>query len=146
MVTPIVPLPDEFFASALDLASECREVLVLEDNADIICDTPHNMVKIKRGIDPEVKVSEPPADWVLEQINFEFAEPEPFIEIDNPGRLGKYTFRPKFHRQAKGKDIKQGHYSHHALPTGARPLPADVDRKREKAGWEFHYVPGLVKH
>jgi hypothetical protein len=130
---------DEFFASALESASERLEVLVLEDDADIIGDTPHNMIEIKRGLDPEVKVSEPPADWVPERIKVEFAEPELFVEVDNPGGWGQYTFRPKFHRQAKGKEIKKGHYSHHALPTGARPVPADADGKREKAGWEFHY-------
>jgi hypothetical protein len=128
----------QVFASALESASEQLEVLVLEDDADIICNTPQNMIEIKTGLDPEVKLSEPPADWVLERIKVEFAEPESFIEVDNPGGWGQYTFHPKFHRQAKGKDIKKGHYSHHALPTGARPVPAGANGKREKAGWEFH--------
>jgi hypothetical protein len=88
-VTPSVAKLGELSSSVLDLASDRHEVVVLEDNNDILCDTPHKMIKIKRGLAPEVKVS--------------------------------------------------AQYSHHALATGARPVPADNKGKREKAGWDFHY-------
>jgi hypothetical protein len=39
----------------------------------------------------------------------------------------------------------KGQYSHHALPTGgARPVPANDEGKREKAGWGFHYKKGWL--
>jgi hypothetical protein len=59
----------------LESASDRREVVVLEDNEDIVCDSPHNMIEIKRGLAPEVKVSAPPADWVPDCIKLECAEP-----------------------------------------------------------------------
>jgi hypothetical protein len=105
----------------------------------MLCDSPHNMIEVKRGLAPEVKVSSPPADWVPDHVKLECAEPASFLVIDNPGGWGQYMFCPKFHNKAKGKDIKKGQYSHHALPTGARPVPADNEGKREKAGWNFHY-------
>jgi hypothetical protein len=46
----------ELFSSVLELASDQHEIAVLEDNDDILCDTPHNMIKIKRGLAPEVLV------------------------------------------------------------------------------------------
>jgi hypothetical protein len=96
------------------------------------------MIKIKRSLAPEVKVSAPPANWVPDRIKLECAKPASFLVIDNPGRWGQYMFCPKFHNKAKGKDIKKGQYSHHVLPTGARQVPADNQGKREKAGWAFH--------
>jgi hypothetical protein len=50
-------------------------------------------------------------------------------------------FCPKFHNKANRKDIKKGQYFHHVLPTGARPVPAEDEQKREKAGWSFHIDP-----
>jgi hypothetical protein len=129
----------ELFASMFESASDRREVVVLEDDKDIVCDSPHNMIEIKRGLAPEVKVSAPPADWVPDHIKLECAEPSSFLVIENPGGWGQYPFCPKFHNKAKGKDIKKGQCSRHALPTGARPAPVDNEGKREKAGWAFHY-------
>jgi hypothetical protein len=82
--------------------------VTLSDDDVILCDTHHNMIKIKRGIAPKINVSEPPADWVPDQIKVECAEPESFVKIDNSGKWGQYTFCPKFHQKAKGKDIKKG--------------------------------------
>jgi hypothetical protein len=130
----------ELFSSVLEPASDQREIVVLEDDDDILCDTPHNMIKVKRGLAPEVKVSAPPADWVPDRVKLECAEPASFLVIDNPGGWGQYTFCPKFHNKAKGKDIKKGQYCHHVLPTGARPVPAEGKGKREKAGWNLHYT------
>jgi hypothetical protein len=66
---------------------------------------PHNMIEVKRGLAPEVKVSSPPADWVPDCVKREGTEPASFLVIDNPGGWGQCTFRPKFHNKAKGKDI-----------------------------------------
>jgi hypothetical protein len=126
----------ELFASVLESARNRREVVVLEDDDDILCDTPHNMIEIKRGLAPEVKV---PADWVPDRVKLECTEPASFLVVDNPRGWGQYTFCLKFHNKAKGKDIKKGQYSHHVLLTGARPVPAEDEGKREKAGWAFHY-------
>ena len=128
---------DELSSSLLESTSAIRDE---EEDNEKFCDIPENMVEIKRGLGPEVKVSQPPADWVPDRVKVESAEPEFFVEIDNPGQWGPYTFRPKFHQKAKGKDVKKGQYSHHALPTGARPVPANGEGKRQKAGWDFHYT------
>jgi hypothetical protein len=47
----------ELFSSLLELASDQREIVILEDNEDMLCDSPHNMIEVKRGLAPEVKVS-----------------------------------------------------------------------------------------
>jgi hypothetical protein len=54
----------EMFSSVLELASDGREIVILEEKEDMLCDSPHNMIEVKRGLAPEVKVSSPPADWV----------------------------------------------------------------------------------
>ena len=112
---------EQLISSVEESTRERREVVVLEDDNEIICETGNNMIEIKRGLGIEVKVSEPPVDWVPDRIKTEMFKPESFEEIDNPGEWGPYTFRAKFHNKAKGKDIKRNQYSHHALPTGARP-------------------------
>jgi hypothetical protein len=61
----------ELFASVLESATDRLEVLVLEDDDDILCDTAHNMIEIKRGLAPEVKVSAPPADWIPDRVKLE---------------------------------------------------------------------------
>jgi hypothetical protein len=42
------------------------------------------MIEIKRGLDPEVKVSAPLADWKPDHIKVECVEPASFLVIDNP--------------------------------------------------------------
>jgi hypothetical protein len=68
-----------FTSLTLKLASDQRDIVVLEDNHDILCDTPHNIIIIKRGLAPEVKVSKPPADWAPDQLKVECAGPESFV-------------------------------------------------------------------
>jgi hypothetical protein len=106
----------ELLSSVLEPASDRHEIVVLDSNHDIGCDTPHTMIEINLGLAAEVKVSAPPADWVPERIKLECAKPLSFLTDDNPGGWGQYTFCPKFHNKAKGKDIKKGQYSHQALP------------------------------
>jgi hypothetical protein len=98
----------ELFASVLESATDRREVVVLEDKKNIVCDSPHNMIEIKRGLAPEVKVSAPPADWVPDRIKLECAEPASFLVIDNPGGWGQYTFCPKFHNKARERISRRG--------------------------------------
>jgi hypothetical protein len=67
------------------------------------------MIEIKRGLAPEVKVSEPPADWAPDRIKVECAEPKSFVEIDNPGEWGQYTLSaPNSTRKRKEKTSKKG--------------------------------------
>jgi hypothetical protein len=125
---------DKLFDAALQSVNDRLENVILEDNSDILCDTPHNMIEIKRGLGTEVKASAPPADWVPDRIKVECEEPASFLDIDNPGDWGQYTFCPKFHNKAKGKAVRKGQYSHHALPTGARPVPANNKGKGRRLG------------
>ena len=82
-------------------------------------------------------MSQRPDDWTPKAPNKAAGEPE-LAAIDKPGEWDMYTYRPRFCSKAK-KDFKKGQYTHHALPTGARPVPADDTGSRQKAGWEFHY-------
>ena len=59
---------EQFISSAEESTMERREVVVLEDDNEIICETGNNMIEIKIGLGIEVKVSEPPVDWVPDQI------------------------------------------------------------------------------
>ena len=118
---------------------ERLEVLIkMEDDTDEIvndCDT--NSILVVKGLGKEVAVSQRPDDWTPKAPNKAAGEPE-LAAIDNPGEWDMYTYRPRFCSKAK-KDFKKGQYTHHALPTGARPVPADDTGSRQKAGWEFHY-------
>jgi hypothetical protein len=75
----------ELFSSVLELACDRCEIVILEGDNDILCDSPHNMIEVKRGLAPEVKVSSPPADWVPDCVKRECTEPASFLVIDNPG-------------------------------------------------------------
>lgn len=81
----------------------------------------------------EIKISRPPADWNAPKVEDKRGEPK-FEDVDNPGDWPRYCFKPVF-----GGRSKTTKYQHHALPTGAIPVPADDDGKRLKNGWEFHY-------
>ena len=130
---------EELNLSAEESTRDRLKVAVLEDDDGIVCDSENNMVEIRKRLGMHVKVSSPPDDWKPDRIKTDMSEPASFEDIDNPGGWGPYTFRAKFHQKAKGKDIKKGQYSHHAVPTGARPVPADADGRREAGGWDFHY-------
>ena len=120
---------------------ECLEVLVKkEDCNNLVDDHEENMTLVVRGLGEEVSVYSEPADWLVKKPKrkTEAGEPE-FSEVDNPGAWKDYTYRPKFALKAKGKDVKKGQYTHHALPTGAMPVPADAEGNRKKAGWDFHF-------
>jgi hypothetical protein len=72
------------------------------------CDTPENMVEIKRGLGPKVKVSQPPADWVPDRVKAESTKPEFFVEIDNPAN-GDHTLSVlNFTRKQKERTLRRG--------------------------------------
>ena len=62
-----------------------------------------------------------------------------FEAIDNPGDWPEYCLRPKFAKGDKKKNTPPS-YAHHAMPTGARPVPVDNSTgKRVLNEWEFFY-------
>ena len=114
------------------------DVLLDEHDDNIIIDghAPDNSLLIE-DLGEDVSFAKPPADWAPKAPKTEVGEPD-FYNVDNPGGWDAYTFKPKFSLKTS-KDIKKGQYTHHALPTGARPVPQDAEGKRGMAGWEFHY-------
>ena len=81
-----------------------------------------------------IKIPSAPNDWKVPTVQTAKGEPD-FDSVDNPGEWPRYCYRPVFVKG--GKDA--GKYKHHQLPTGARPVPADGEGKREMNGWKFHY-------
>jgi hypothetical protein len=57
--------------------------------------------------------------------------------MDNPGEWPEFTYHPKY------KVAKNGTYTHHCIPTGSHPVPANLQGKRVIKGnngdWELHY-------
>ena len=93
----------------------------------------HRIV-LQEGLDDGVVIKEIPDDWTCPRVNVEAGEPQ-FEDVDNPGNWDRYCFRPKF---TGSKETRK--YTHHALPAGAQPVPANTDDgKRIVNGWEFHY-------
>jgi hypothetical protein len=119
---------------------ERLEVLVKEDSNDLVGDHEGNMTLVVKGLGVEVSVYAKPDDWLIKKpkTKMEAGEPES-IFVDNPCNCSDFTYCPKFAAKAKGKDIKKGQYTHHLLPTGAMPVPADAAGNRKKAGWDFYY-------
>ena len=76
-----------------------------------------------------VKIPGPPVGWKAPATKTAMGEPN-FSDVDNPGRWPEFTFHPVF---------KGTKYLHHALPTGAIPVPKNKDGRRVINGWEFFY-------
>jgi hypothetical protein len=77
------------------------------------------------------KPPQPPDGWTPAAAKVDKGEPESFNDIDNPGDWNSCVYQPKF---------EKGKYVHHALPTGATPVPPNGDSgSRHCEGWEFHY-------
>ena len=83
-----------------------------------------------------VKIPSTPSDWRAPTVQHSKGEPL-FSDVDNPGNWSPYYFRPVF--CGKSGKSSRGKYSHHQLPTGARPVPCNENGKRMVNGWEFHY-------
>jgi hypothetical protein len=81
-----------------------------------------------------VKVPKVPEDYVEPEVNHDRNEPL-FEDVDNPGEWPRYCFQPKFESRSNTSQ-----YKHHAMPTGAIPVPADTNNGTRKIdGWEFFY-------
>ena len=78
-----------------------------------------------------VKIPSTPNYYVPSGVNNIKGEPY-FTYIDNPGQWSRYCYRKKFNT----KGCKN--YVRHALPTGARPVPANKEGKRKCAVF-LHY-------
>ena len=81
----------------------------------------------------KVKLPKVPEDWSAPAVQRDRGEPS-FECVDNPGGWDSYVFKPVF-----GGRSKTTKYKHHALPTGAIPVPKDDNGVRSENGWEFHY-------
>ena len=54
--------------------------------------------------------------------------------MENMGQSSRYWYIPNLNKKV-GKN-----YFHHALPTGARTVPANEEGKCKCGAWEFHYT------
>ena len=72
-------------------------------------------------IDTDHKIHRPPDDWQPKPLKGN--EPA-FSSVDNPGGWDPYIFTSHFKNKAKTN------YTHHQLPTGARPVPEDPITKK----------------
>ena len=82
----------------------------------------------------DVKIQQPPKDYVPPRAQRERGGEPNFIDIDNPGEWPQYCYRPVFNNQDETSK-----YKHHCLPSGAMPVPENEDGERNVNGWEFHY-------
>ena len=85
-----------------------------------------------------VKLPMPPADWSAPEVQLERGKPT-FDDVDNPGNWNSYVFKPVF--AGRSKSTK---YKHHALPTGAVPVPENANGKRKLNVWEFFTKVGRM--
>jgi hypothetical protein len=80
-------------------------------------------------VDPRVNFPEPPADWVVPLPNIEKGEPM-LSDVDTPGEWHESTYTSK---------MEKGNCKHHAIPTGAVPVPPEANGNRIVNGWTFNY-------
>ena len=106
-----------------------------DDGNEIIDDGDRSSILLKKGFHPDINIPSVPENWVPATQKVEKGEPN-FDEIDNPGKWCNFTFRPEFGSNG-------GAYTKHTLPTGATPVP-EVDGKRCRGAWEFHYCGEIV--
>jgi hypothetical protein len=118
--------------SAVEEALEDRLNVLLrkEDVDDCVKDDEKNVFLLRKGLNG-IKITMVPDDWKKPSVKYDKGEIE-WKDVDNPGDWLEFTYRPKF-------NAKTGNYVAHMLPTGARPVPKDVEGKRIHDGWEFHY-------
>ena len=93
---------------------------------------------VERHFNPyNVKYHTVPPDW--KPANRKDEKEPPFDQVDNPGNWPEFCFKPHYKTKGKGKNIKY-EYTHHALPSGAQPVPVDpATNKRTQGGYEFFY-------
>jgi hypothetical protein len=109
--------------SAVEEALEDRLNVLLrkEDVDDCVKDDEKNGFLLRKGLNG-IKITMVPDDWKKPSVKYDKGEIE-WKDVDNPGDWLEFTYRPKF-------NAKTGNYVAHMLPTGARPVPKDVEGKR----------------
>ena len=100
------------------------EVLLNEGIEDNVVDSKSNCCLLVNELGERVSIAKPPDNWKPKAPKVEVGEPE-FPEVDNPGGWSEFTFKPKFCVR-KTTQVPKGHYMHHALPTGASPIPPGI--------------------
>jgi hypothetical protein len=105
-----------------------------EENADYVqpevdLEGSKNIYDLTQGND-SLSYPKIPEDW-KPSTKTELGQP-PFLQVDNPGDWPEYCYGAKFAKKPKK-------YSHHALPTGARPVPPNEAGERKVEKWQFHY-------
>jgi hypothetical protein len=113
-------------------ANEIESGVEVDDNDAFVCEVKDNSLNSSLyGAPPGWSAPSAPDDWNL-TVNINPGEPR-FEDVDNPGGLSTYTFRPMF-------EPRGGKYIWHAMPAGAVPVSINaVMRKREAGGYEFFY-------
>jgi hypothetical protein len=79
-----------------------------------------------------VNILDTPTDWEPPNQKVEQGEPN-FINIDNSGEWSQFVFQPEFGTNTPRQ------YKQHSMPTGAQPVPKNLDGKRIVKDWEFFY-------
>ena len=98
-----------------------------------------------------------PDNWNPTKQKKDKGEPN-FSDVDNPGGWDKFVYRPTFAKRKRkvkkrhdngdteteseeeeADDEDVGKYIHHALPTGAVPVPADNNGDRKVKDYQFFY-------
>jgi hypothetical protein len=116
----------------LDESLRDRLEILVKNEGPEVSDCENNRILLKKGLAAEVSMPSAPPDWTPPIPKTEKGEPT-FESVDNPGQWPEFTYRSKFLKTGDKK------YAHHALPTGARPVPVGSEGKRVVDGWEFHY-------
>ena len=80
-----------------------------------------------------IKIHSTPPEWKAPAHAPLRGEPK-WNNVDNPGDWPQYCFAPVFTDRKKNSK-----YLHHALPTGARPVPKNKKGDRICNEWKFHY-------
>jgi hypothetical protein len=102
-----------------------RVSLSVEDSHVDLVDTDADAVPLSFDL------PSPPPGWSPKARQADKGEPA-FQDVDNPGKWPEFVFRPAFNARTKK-------YAKHLLPTGATPVPENIDGQRICNGWEFHY-------
>ena len=80
-----------------------------------------------------IKIHSTPPQWKAPAHALKRGEPK-WNNVDNPGDWPQYCFAPVFADRKKTSK-----YLHHALPTGALPVPKNRNGDRICNEWKFHY-------
>jgi hypothetical protein len=120
-------------ASLFDRMSLLEETGAVEDDIDnsvVLASAARLSTAPSREI--HVNIPDTPTDWQPPAQKVDKGEPA-FAEVDNPGGWSQFVFRPEFGTTAP----KQ--YKRHSMPTGAQPIPVNLDGKRIVEDWEIFY-------